>query len=165
MSPKDLDRLKPLGITASMQPVHPPGSAGLPLEPTTKIMGRTRWNTAFLWRMMRDRDVPLAFGTDWPVSPLSPLYANHCALTRKPWDDNMPDQRITLDECLAAYTMGGAYADFCEDHRGALKQRLAADLVLIGGDLESLEENASAATVAVTICDGRVTYKAENANV
>lgn len=165
ITPEDLDRLKPLGITASMQPVHPPGSAGLPLEPTTRIMGRERWDTAFPWRMIRDRDVPLAFGTDWPVSPLSPLHAIHCALSRRPWDDAMPDQRITLDECLAAYTIGGAYADFCEDHRGALKPGMAADLVLVDGDLESLEKSASAATVALTICDGRVSYEAKDADV
>ena len=165
ITPEGLDRLKPLGIVASMQPVHPPGSAGLPLEPTTTIMGRKRWATAFPWRMIRDRDVPLAFGTDWPVSPLSPLYAIHCALTRTPWADDMPDQRITLDECLAAYTTGGAYADFTETHRGALKPGLAADLVLIDGDLEGLAQSASAATVAVTICDGRVTYRDENANI
>ncbi|TDE40652.1 amidohydrolase [Antarcticimicrobium sediminis] len=164
ITPEDLDRLNPLGIAASMQPVHPPGSAGLPLEPTTTIMGRRRWSTAFPWRMIRDRDVPLAFGTDWPVSPLSPLYAIHCALTRTPWDDDMPDQRITLDECLAAYTTGGAYADFTETHRGALMPGLAADLVLIDGDLDRLAQSASAATVAMTICDGRVTYKDENAN-
>ncbi|UOA29154.1 amidohydrolase [Pseudosulfitobacter sp. DSM 107133] len=158
---EDLDRLKPLGIVASMQPVHPPGSAGLPLEPTTSIMGRARWATAFPWRMIRDRNVPLAFGTDWPVSPLSPLYAIHCALTRTPWDDDMPDQRITLDDCLAAYTTGGAYADFTDTHRGALKSGLAADLVLIDGDLEGLSQSASAASVAMTFCDGRITYKVE----
>lgn len=158
---EDLDRLKPLGIVASMQPVHPPGSAGLPLEPTTSIMGRARWATAFPWRMIRDRDVPLAFGTDWPVSPLSPLYAIHCALTRTPWDDDMPDQRITLDECLAAYTTGGAYADFSDTHRGALKTGLVADLVLIDGDLEGLSQSASAASVAMTFCDGHITYKAD----
>ncbi|GLT11627.1 amidohydrolase [Sulfitobacter porphyrae] len=158
---EDLDRLKPLGIVASMQPVHPPGSAGLPLEPTTSIMGRARWATAFPWRMIRDRNVPLAFGTDWPVSPLSPLYAIHCALTRTPWDDDMPDQRITLDDCLAAYTTGGAYADFTDAHRGALKSGLAADLVLIDGDLEGLSQRASAASVAMTFCDGRITYEAD----
>lgn len=158
ITPEDLDRLKPLGIIASMQPVHPPGSAGLPLEPTTSIMGSARWPTAFPWRMIRDRDVPLAFGTDWPVSPLSPLYAIHCALTRTPWQDGLPDQRITLDDCLAAYTTGGAYADFCETHRGALTPGLAADLVLIDGDLEGLAQSADAATVAMTICAGRLTY-------
>lgn len=157
---EDLDRLKPLGITASMQPVHPPGSAGLPLEPTTTIMGRSRWKTAFPWAMIRDRNVPLAFGTDWPVSPLSPLYAIHCALTRTPWDTDMPDQRISLDECLTAYTTAGAFADFTEDQRGALQVGFVADLVLIDGDLEGLATDATAASVALTICNGMITYDA-----
>ncbi len=159
----DLDRLQPLGIVASMQPVHPPGSAGLPLEPTTSLMGRARWDTAFPWRMILDRGVPLAFGTDWPVSPLSPLYAIHCALTRQPWANDAPDQRITLDECLAAYTTGGAYADFCEAHSGALKVGFDADLVLIEGSLDGLAADSAAATIVLTICAGKITHKALNA--
>lgn len=154
----DLERLNPLGIVASMQPVHPPGSAGLPLEPTTTIMGRDRWPTAFPWRMIRDRGVSLAFGTDWPVSPISPLYAIHCALTRKPWAANMPDQRIGLDECLLAYTSGGAYADFTEDWRGRLEPGFDADLVLIDGSLEGLAEAEDAARVVLTICGGNITF-------
>ena len=160
ITPEDLDRLAPLGIVASMQPVHPPGSAGLPLEPTTTIMGRARWATAFPWRMIRDRKVPLAFGTDWPVSPLSPLYAIHCALTREPWTADMPDQRLSLDECLHAYTMGGAYADFCEDRRGALMPGMDADLVLVGGSLEGLAERPDAAHITLTVCGGRITHQA-----
>lgn len=144
-----------------MQPVHPPGSAGLPLEPTTTIMGRDRWATAFPWRMIRDRDVPLAFGTDWPVSPLSPLHAIHCALSRQPWAEDMPDQRLTLEECLLAYTLGGAVADFCDDRRGALKPGYDADLVLIDGSLENLADDATAARVVLTICAGQVTYEAK----
>ncbi|MDS9468787.1 amidohydrolase [Paracoccus sp. MBLB3053] len=158
ITPEDLDRLDPLGIVASMQPVHPPGSAGLPLEPTVTIMGKSRWPTAFPWRMIRDRGVTLAFGTDWPVSPISPLYAIHCALTRQPWADDLPDQRLTLEECLAAYTSGGAYADFCEDRRGALREGFDADLVLIEGALEGLSDRADAARIALTICGGRVTH-------
>lgn len=161
ITPEDLDRLKPLGIVASMQPVHPPGSAGLPLEPTTSIMGRDRWPTAFPWRMIRQRGVPLAFGTDWPVSPISPLHAIHCALARKPWAEDVPDQRISLDECLAAYTAGGAYADFCEHRRGALKPGFDADLVLIDGSLDDLADSAEAASVAMTICNGRITHEAK----
>lgn len=162
ITPEDMERLKPLGIVASMQPVHPPGSAGLPLEPTTSIMGRDRWATAFPWRMIRERDVPLAFGTDWPVSPLSPLYAIHCALTRAPWAEDMPDQRVSLDACLVAYTMGGAYADFCERRRGALKPGFDADLVLIDGALEGLAQSAEAASVFMTLCNGQITYEAED---
>jgi predicted amidohydrolase YtcJ len=158
IAPADLERLAPLGIVASMQPVHPPGSAGLPLEPTTTIMGRDRWPTAFPWRMIRDRGVALAFGTDWPVSPLSPLYAIHCALTRQPWADDMPDQRLSLDECLLAYTAGGAHADFAEDRRGRLEAGFDADLVLIDGSLEGLAEREDAARVAMTVCGGTITY-------
>ncbi len=160
IAPTDLARLKPLGITASMQPVHPPGSAGLPLQPTTTIMGRDRWATAFPWRMIRDHDVPLCFGTDWPVSPLSPLYAIHCALTRLPWANDIADQRLTLDECLAAYTTGGAHADFADDRRGRLEPGFDADLVLIDGDLEGLAETPDAATIHMTICGGNITHKA-----
>lgn len=155
----DLDRLAPLGITASMQPVHPPGSAGLPLEPTVTIMGRDRWATAFPWRMLRDRGVVLAFGTDWPVSPLSPLYAIHSALTRKPWGDDMPDQRLSLDECLHAYTVAGAHSVFNEAQRGALRPGHDADLVLIKGRLEGLADSPDAARVALTLCAGRITHE------
>jgi predicted amidohydrolase YtcJ len=161
ITPEDLARLEPLGIVASMQPVHPPGSAGLPLEPTTTIMGRARWATAFPWRMIRDRGVPLAFGTDWPVSPISPLYAIHCALTRKTWSDDMPDQRLSLDECLLAYTEGGAYADFAEGRAGRLAPGFDADLVLIDGALEGLADTDDAAKVAMTICGGMITYRTE----
>ncbi|WP_411036942.1 amidohydrolase [Shinella sp. BYT-45] len=155
---EDLERLAPLGIVASMQPVHPPGSAGLPLEPTTTIMGRDRWPTAFPWRMIRERGVPLAFGTDWPVSPISPLYAIHCALTRRPWAPDMPDQRLTLDECLLAYTAGGAHADFAEHRRGRLEPGFDADLVLVEGSLEGLGEAEDAARIALTVCNGTITY-------
>ncbi|MBD9525267.1 amidohydrolase [Paracoccus sp. PAR01] len=158
ITPEDMDRLVPLGITASMQPVHPPGSAGLPLEPTTTIMGRDRWPTAFPWRMILDRGVALAFGTDWPVSPISPLYAIHCALTRTPWAPDMPDQRLTLEECLSAYTTGGAYADFAETRRGRLEVGLDADLVLIAGALEGLAHDSDAARIALTVCGGRITH-------
>lgn len=158
ITPEDLARLGPLGIVASMQPVHPPGSAGLPLEPTTTIMGKGRWATAFPWRMIRDRGIPLAFGTDWPVSPLSPLYAIHCALTRKTWADDVPDQRLSLDECLLAYTSGGAHADFVEDSAGRLAPGFDADLVLIDGSLEGLAEADDAARIALTICGGMITH-------
>ncbi|WP_283178572.1 amidohydrolase [Gemmobacter sp. 24YEA27] len=160
ITPADLGRLGPLGITASMQPVHPPGSAGLPLEPTITIMGAARWPTAFPWAMVLARDVPLAFGTDWPVSPLSPLYAIHCALTRKPWRADLPDQRLSLDDCLAAYTTGGAYADFAENRAGRLAPGFDADLVLIDGSLEGLADSESAASVALTVCAGKITYGA-----
>lgn len=156
----DLPRLRALGVMASMQPVHPPGSAGLPLEPTTSIMGRARWPTAFAWRRIVDQGTPLAFGTDWPVSPLDPLYCIHCALTRQPWAVEMPDQRLTLAECLAAYTKGGAYGMFAETDRGTLSPGMLADVILLSGEPEALAESADAPRVTLTLCGGEITHRA-----
>jgi predicted amidohydrolase YtcJ len=70
----------------------------------------------------------------------------------------VPDQRVSLDECLLAYTAAGAYADFAEGRAGQLKIGFDADLVLVAGSLEGLSQKEDAATVAMTICGGTITY-------
>lgn len=157
----DLPRLTDLGVIASMQPVHPPGSAGLPLEPTTTLMGRARWPLAFNWRAIAETGATVAFGTDWPISPLDPLHCIQCALTRKPWAEGLPDPRLSLEECLAAYTENGAHAAFDEDRLGRIAPGMLADLVLLAGDLGSLEhEGDLQVRAALTICDGEITHEA-----
>lgn len=160
LHPDDLPRLAELGVVASMQPVHPPGSSGLPLEPTISIMGPDRWRDTFPWRLIVDSGATLAFGTDWPVSPLSPVNALHSAMTRQVWADGIPDQRLTLAEALSAYAAGGARAGFEEDLRGRLSPGCAADLVLVAGDLNSLTSLSPDLVVWMTICDGKVLYDA-----
>lgn len=130
---EDLARFAELGVVASMQPVHPPGSSGLPLEPTVSIMGRGRWGDTFPWRALRGAGARLAFGTDWPVSPLSPWNALHAALTRRVWAEGVADQRIGFAECLAAYAAGGAYTLFAEGERGRVAVGMEADLVALAG--------------------------------
>ncbi|MBS0563862.1 MAG: amidohydrolase [Proteobacteria bacterium] len=159
--PDDLPRLADLGVVASMQPVHPPGSAGLPLEPTISLMGRARWPHAFAWAAIRDRGVPVAFGTDWPVSPLDPLHAIGCAMTRQPWAADMPDQRLSLAECLAAYSAAGAHAAFGDGQYGRLSPGLAADLVLVEGPIGQMDEARPLARVVLTLAAGRVVHAAD----
>ena len=161
VDPADIPRFARLGVIASMQPVHPPGSAGLPLEPTISLMGRARWPWAFAWAAIRDRGVPIAFGTDWPVSPLDPLYALHCALTRRPWAADMPDQRLSLAECLANYCATGAFALFGEAGFGTVAPGQAADLILVEGALYSLAGARPDARVVLTMAAGRVVHAAE----
>jgi predicted amidohydrolase YtcJ len=158
--PADLPRLKALGVVASMQPVHPPGLAGLPLEPTTSIMSPDRWADAFVWRAILDLGVPLAFGTDWPVSPLSPLHAIHCALSRQPWAKGVPDQRVTVAEALTAYAKAGAYASFAEHQRGTIAVGMAADLVLLTGSPDALATSAEACRVVQVFRAGRLAWAA-----
>lgn len=152
----DLPRLRDLGVMASMQPVHPPGSAGLPLEPTISIMGRARWPTAFPWARIAAQGTPLAFGTDWPVSPLDPLHCLHCAMARRPWAPDLPDQRLHLADALAAYSAGGAYLCFAENRRGQLRVGMQADVILVTGSLTALAERADAARVTLTLREGEV---------
>lgn len=160
LHPDDLPRIVDLGVVASMQPVHPPGSSGLPLEPTVSIMGRHRWQDTFPWKVLRDAGVPLAFGTDWPTAPLSPFNAIHSALARRPWAEDVPDQRIPFEAVIAAYTEGGAHALFAEADRGRLEPGMAADLVLLDGTPRDLAASAEACRAALTICDGRVVHEA-----
>lgn len=154
LHPDDLARIKALGVVASMQPVHPPGSSGLPLEPTISIMGRHRWADTFPWAALAAAGVPLAFGTDWPTAPLSPLNAIHAALSRQPWAAEMPDQRLPFAEVIAAYTRGGAYPLFEETRRGTLAPGQAADVILLEGDPRALATAPEACRVVLTLCDG-----------
>ena len=155
--PEDVPRLAALGLVASVQPPHPPGAMDAPLQPTLALIPRHRWRDAYLWRSL---GAPLAFASDWPVSDVSPLRGIRAALTRAPWAEDLPDERIGLMATLAAYTRGGAFASHAEGRTGRLRVGLLADLVLLGGDIEATPPEAiDRLGVALTICDGRVTHR------
>jgi len=159
--PDDVGRFAELGTVASMQPTHPPGSAGLPLEPYLTRIGEARWPLAFAWRTLKDAGARIVFATDWPVSPLSPLGCIQDAMTRQPWKEGMSDQRLSLMETLAAYTSEGAFVEFMEDRKGRLKPGYLADIVVLSGDIEATPAAELAALrPLVTICDGRITHQA-----
>ncbi|OCP36203.1 amidohydrolase [Ensifer sp. LC163] len=159
--PDDIPRFAELGTVASMQPTHPPGSAGLPLEPYLSRIGEARWPYAFAWRTLTDAGAKIVFATDWPVSPLAPMSCIRDAMTRKTWKEGMPDQRLSLLETLAAYTRTGAWVEFVEDRKGVLKPGYLADVVILDGDVEATTyEGLAAIRPLATICDGRFTYEA-----
>jgi len=159
--PDDVPRFKELGTIASMQPTHPPGSAGLPLEPYLSYIGEERWPHAFAWRTLTDAGAPIVFATDWPVSPLDPMHCIQCAMTRTVWKEGMKDQRLSLHETLAAYTRTSAWVEFMEDRKGMLKPGYLADIVVLSADVEAADFTDLAAIRPVTtMCDGRITYQA-----
>lgn len=159
--PDDIPRFAELGVIASMQPPHPPGSMGLPLEPTVSKIGRHRWPLAYAWRSLRNAGARLCFASDWPVSPLEPILGIQAAVMRERWADDMPDQSATLDEAIAGYTRDGAYAGFDEDRLGQIKPGLLADLVILSGDIRATPiTDINQITPVLTICDGQITYQA-----
>ncbi|SEM45517.1 hypothetical protein SAMN04488103_101202 [Gemmobacter aquatilis] len=156
----DITRLGTLGITASLQPPHPPGAMDFPLQPTLDKIGKDRWADAYLWRTLVEAGAPVAFASDWPVTDVSVLRGLQAALTRQPYA-GATDERLSLMDSLYAYTAGGAWAAQLDDITGRLVPGLAADLVLIDGDLEAVAaEEIGAMSVALTICGGRITHRA-----
>lgn len=159
--PDDLPRFGRLGVVASMQPTHPPGSAGTPLEPYVSCVGEARWQYCFPWRRLVDTGASIVFGTDWPVSPLAPISCIYDAMNRKVWRDDLPDHRLTLAETLAAYTRTSAWLEYMEDRKGILREGYLADLVMLSGDIEAIGlDKLDTLRPVLTLCDGRITYEA-----
>ena len=158
--PDDIPRFKELGVIASMQPPHPPGCHGLPLEPYLTKIGAKRWPYAFAWKTLRAAGARIAFGTDWPVSDVSPLWSLQSAMTRGRWNDAMPDNRQSLHDALHSYTADGAYVGFMEDKTGRLKEGMLADICMLPADLEATDPATfKGITPRMTVCDGRVVFE------
>jgi predicted amidohydrolase YtcJ len=161
VSPADIPRFKELGVIASMQPLHPPGQMGLPLEPTLSRMGEHRWACAYAWRTLLSAGARMVLASDWPVSALNPLISIQSAVTRGVWRPRLPDQKLSLPEAIAGYTRWGAFAEFCEDKKGMLKPGMLADIVVLGADIEAHDPGAiKDIPIRYTICDGKITHEA-----
>ena len=157
--PDDIDRFKQLGVIASMQPPHPPGSMGLPLEPTVSMIGRARWPYSYAWRTLKEAGAHIPFASDWPVSPIDPMQGIEAAVTRKKWAESDPDQSFKLHEAIAAYTIEGAYAEFQEDRKGMIRSGYFADLTLLDASVEDVaSDRLHMVRPARVICGGRITF-------
>ena len=154
----DVPRLGALGITASVQPPHPPGAMDFPMSTMEHVFHRERWRDAYLWKSLADHGARLAFASDWPVTDVSVMRGIQAALTRVPYE-GCQDERVSLMEVLYAYTAGGAWAAHMEGRTGRLREGMAADLVLIDGDIEAIPaERIGQTGIALTIAGGRVTH-------
>jgi predicted amidohydrolase YtcJ len=158
--PADIPRFRELGVIASMQPLHPPGSLGLPLEPAVTRIGEAKWPYAYAWNTLRAASARLVFASDWPVSAINPVRSVQSAMTRKPWKQGLPDHRQSLALALGSYTRDGAFAEFMEARKGMLRPGMLADIAILSGNLEATDPEAlHQVRPIVTICDGRVTYQ------
>ncbi len=156
----DVPRLGALGITASVQPPHPPGAMDFPMSTMDSVFHKARWVDAYLWKTLRDHGAPLAFASDWPVTDVSVMRGIQAAMTRKPYA-GAGDERVSLMDTLYAYTAGGAWAGHLEDVTGTLRPGMAADLVMIDGDIEAIPADQIGQTgIALTVSGGRITHQA-----
>ena len=157
IDPADIPRLAALGVIASVQPLHAPQGESA----TTRSIGPNRAAHAYAWAALHKAGARIAFSSDWPIVPVDPLLGIQTALTRQPHLPGLPDHRLPLPEVLKAFTSTGAYAGFMEDRTGMLKAGHYADLVLLGGDIETTpHDQIGAMPITMTICDGRITHEA-----
>lgn len=161
LRPDDVPRFGRLGVIASMQPYHAVDDARW----AEKRIGRERIKTTYAFRALLDAGATLAFGSDWFVAPLSPLLGIHAAVTRSSLDGKnpngwVPEQKITVEEAVRAYTISGAYAEFAERDKGTLEAGKLADLVVLSDDIFRIKpEDISKTTVIATIVGGQLIYE------
>ena len=145
-----------LNVIASMQPYH--------------LIDDGRWagkrvddellKTSYANKSILDAGVTVAFGSDWTVAPISPLKGIHAAVTRETLDGQNPDgwypeQKISVEDALRAYTVGAAYAGFQEEILGTLETGKLADFVVLSEDLFKIDSNAiKDVNVVRTVVDG-----------
>ena len=159
--PEDFARFGKLGIVASMQPYHAIDDGRW----AEKRIGHERARSSYAWKSMLDAGARLAFGSDWPVAPLDPLSGIYAAVTRATLDGKnpggwFPEQRLTVEEALHAYTSGAAYAAFQEKEKGTISPGKLADLVVLSDDLFRIpQERIKEVHIELTIVGGRVVYQ------
>ena len=162
LHPDDLGRFKRLGIIASMQPLH---------ATSDMLIAERYWGTrsagAYAWKSLLDSGAALAFGSDCPVEICSPIAGIHAAATRRRPDGSpgpegwRPEQKISVEQAVRAYTLGAAYAAGRESELGSIEEGKLADLTVLDADIFSIDphEIRNVKTAAVVV-GGRVVFSA-----
>ena len=162
LRPQDIPRFARDQVIASMQPYHAIDDGRW----AEKRIGKERAKTTYAFRSLLDSGATLAFGTDWTVAPLNPLLTVYAAVTRRTIDGKnpngwVPEQKISVEETVRAYTVGSAYAEFQENVKGSISAGKLADLVLLSRDIFKIDPNEiENVKVVLTMVDGRIVYEA-----
>jgi predicted amidohydrolase YtcJ len=158
----DVNRFQKLEVIASIQPSH--CTSDMPW--VTARLGETRsQNEAYVWRTFLNNHVLLAAGSDAPIESLNPFYGLYAAVSRKKNKDMSQsgfheEQALTLTEALAAFTIGGAYAEFQEHQKGHLTPGALADFIVLSDDIFAIEpRKILSIKTEMTVLDGEIVYK------
>ena len=159
----DFPRFARLQVIASMQPSHQTSD----MRWAEQRVGPERIKGAYAWATMEKFGIRLAFGTDYDVEPITPFRGLYACVTRElptggPPGGWQPPEKISLDDCIRAYTSGSAYGEFMEGKKGELKAGEFADFIVLSKDLTKIEPREFVGTkVLRTVVGGRTVYSSE----
>jgi predicted amidohydrolase YtcJ len=160
-TPAQITQFKQLKVIASMQPNH----LLTDMRWAQDRLGPKRAATSYAWLAFLNKGVTLAFGTDYPVEPVTPFRGLYAAVTRKNENgkqEYFPDQRLTIDQAIAAYTTGSAFAEFEEKQKGKIVTGMLADFIVLDRDITSASpEKILGAKVLRTVVGGKTVYEAK----
>lgn len=157
----DIPRFATHRVIASMQPYHCADDGRW----AEKRIGTERAKGTYAFRSLLDAGVTLAFGSDWNVAPLDPIQGIAAAVTRQTLDGAhpggwVPEQKISVEEAVRAYTVGSAFAEFTDQAKGTLAVGKLADFVVLSQDIFAIEPTIINATeVLLTVADGKVVFE------
>ncbi|MGA7307049.1 MAG: amidohydrolase family protein, partial [Rhodothermales bacterium] len=160
IDPADIPRFAQLGVIASMQAVH--ATSDGPWVPK-RIGDKRAGEGAYVWQSLWKTGAVVTNGTDAPVEDIDPIPNFYASVSRRLKDGTVfyPDQRLSRQQALEAYTINNAYDSFHEDKLGSLTQGKWADIVVLSKDLMTIpEEEIPSTEVVYTIVGGKVVYEA-----
>jgi predicted amidohydrolase YtcJ len=159
----DFPRFARLQVIASMQPSHETSD----MRWAEQRVGPERIKGAYAWATMQKFGIRMAFGTDYDVEPISPFRGLYACVTRElpeggPQGGWQPQEKISLEDCIRAYTSGSAYGEFMEGKKGELRAGEFADFIVLSNDLTKVEPREYTNTkVLRTVVGGKTVYAAE----
>lgn len=159
--PADIQRISRLNVIASMQPYHCIDDGRW----AEKLIGRERCKTTYAFKSLLDNQAKLCFGSDWFVAPPDPVWGIYAAVTRSTLDGKNPDgwfpeQKISVEDALRAYTIDAAYASFEEGIKGSLIPGKLADITILETDIrKTAPEKIKEVKVEYTILGGKIVYQ------
>lgn len=165
IDPADIPRFRRLNVVANFQPLWANGDKWL-TELTEPKLGPARSRWLYPIGSVVASGAPFAFGSDWSVSSMNPLEGIEVAVTRRqpaegPGAAWLPEERITLPDAIAGYTIRGAYLDFSEKDTGSIEAGKAADLVVLDRNLFEIPPSQIHETkVLLTLLEGKEVYRA-----
>jgi len=161
MRPDQFGRFARLGVVADIQPKF----ITTDMRWAEQRVGPRRIKTSYAWRTFLEHGIHCAGGSDCPVEPLDPSLGLYSAVTRQDLDGHppggwLPEQRLTAEEALRLFTLGGAYAAFEEEDKGSIEPGKLGDLVVLDRDPTAVPgEELKEMRVEMTIVGGRVVFQ------